>query len=245
MARTEARIQRGQERRAARDAADAAATTAGSGQSTDAPPAEPTPADPSADPPADPSAEPDPPAPEPGSVPSSALDIGSTPDAPDVPQTNLRVEEAKREVRVDPPPGRAALEADERAPVKLVPQAERASSRAARKRARLQKDLDEAKQAIDSSEAPSLSIEILQDAGIEVVDWEADISSEESFEICVPDPVFQGKDPADIPQPHVDVSKQLQGAAAEVGRTSAVRSGSPRACEPAHANSQARVQQSS
>ena len=156
MARTEARIQRGQERRAARDAADTAATTAGSGQSTDAPPAEPT----QADPPADLSAEPDPPAPEPGSVPSSALDIGSTPDAPDVPQTNLRVEEAKREVRVDPPPGRAALEADERAPVKLVPQADRASSRAARKRARLQKDLDEAKQAIDSSEAPSLSIEI-------------------------------------------------------------------------------------
>jgi hypothetical protein len=112
-------------------------------------------------------------------VPSSALDIGSTPDAPDVPQTNLRVEEAKREVRVDPPPGRAALEADESAPVKLVPQAERASSRAARKRARLQKDLDEAKQAIDSSETPSLSIEILQDAGIEVVDWEADISSKE------------------------------------------------------------------
>ena len=128
MATTEARIQRGQERRAARDAADAVAA-AGSGQSTDAPPAEPTPADPSADPPADPSAEPDPPAPEPGSVPSSALDIGSTPDAPDVPQTNLRVEEAKREVRVDLPPGRAALEADERAPVKLVPQAERASSR--------------------------------------------------------------------------------------------------------------------
>ena len=158
-----------------RDAADAATA----GQSTDAPPAEPTPADPSADPPADPSAEP--PAPEPESVPSSALDIGSTPDAPDVPQTNLRAEEAKtkREVRVDPPPGRAALEADERAPVKLVPQADRASSRAARKRARLQKDLDEAKQAIDSSETPSLSIEILQDAGIEVVDWEADISSEE------------------------------------------------------------------
>jgi hypothetical protein len=63
--------------------------------------------------------------------------------------------------------------------VKLVPQADRASSRAARKRARLQKDLDEAKQAIDSSETPSLSIEILQDAGIEVVDWEADISSKE------------------------------------------------------------------
>ena len=206
MARTEARIQRSQERRAAREAADAAAAAAaaaGSGQSTDAPPAEPTPADPSADPPADPSAEPDPPAPEPESVPSSALDIGSTPDAPDVPQTNLRVEEAKREVWVDPPPGRAALEADESAPVKLVPQAERASSRAARKRARLQKDLDETKQAIDSSETPSLSMEVLQDAGIEVVDWETDISSEESCEICVPDPVFQGKDPADIPQLHV------------------------------------------
>ena len=161
-------------------------------QSTDAPSAEPTPADPSADPPADPSAEPDPPAPEPESVPSSALDIGPTPDAPDVPQTNLRVEEAKREVRVDPPPGRAALEADERAPVKLVPQAERASSRTARKKTRLQKDLDETKQAIDSSETPSLSVEVLQDAGIEMVDWEADLSSEESVEICVPDPVFQG-----------------------------------------------------
>ena len=161
-------------------------------QSTDAPSAKPTPADPSADPPADPSAEPDPPAPEPESVPSSALDIGPTPDAPDVPQTNLRVEEAKREVRVDPPPGRAALEADERAPVKLVPQAERASSRAARKKTRLQKDLDETKQAIDSSETPSLSVEVLQDAGIEMVDWEADLSSEESVEICVPDPVFQG-----------------------------------------------------
>ena len=71
------------------------------------------------------------------------------------------MEEAKREVWVDPPPGCAALEADERAPVKLVPQAERASSR---------DDLDEAKQAIDSSEAPSLSVQVVQDAGIEMVD---------------------------------------------------------------------------
>eukprot|EP00435_Cladocopium_sp_Y103_P023273 s4186_g5.t1 len=82
-----------------------------------------------------------PPAPEPDSVPSSALETGATPDAPDVPQTNLWVEEVQEEARVDPPTDtrlggrRAALEADERAPVKLVPKADRASSRAAKKRA--------------------------------------------------------------------------------------------------------------
>eukprot|EP00435_Cladocopium_sp_Y103_P056453 s836_g19.t1 len=58
-------------------------------------------------------------------------------------------EEVQEEARVDPPLRRAALEADERAPVKLVPQADRASSRAARKRARVLEDLDEAKRALD------------------------------------------------------------------------------------------------
>eukprot|EP00435_Cladocopium_sp_Y103_P021102 s3763_g5.t1 len=77
------------------------------------------------------------------------------------------MEEAEREARVDPLPGRAALEADERAPVKLVPQ-----------------------------------------AGVEVVDWTADIISEETFEICEHYPVFQGKDPAEIPQGAASSSKE-------------------------------------
>ena len=62
--------------------------------------------------------------------------------------------EAEQEARVDPPPGPAAL--DVRAPVRLVPKAEKGQLKGSSKRARLQKDLDEAK-------------EVLNEQGIETV----------------------------------------------------------------------------
>ena len=126
------------------------------------PTAEPAPAEPAQAEPAA-TAEPEEPKAGPSTV-APAEEESKEPSTatPDNPRVVLR----ERSVRLPPPPGPAALEANERAQVQLVPQAERVQ------REQAQRDLAEAREILEEEE-PHIPQELL-----ELAEWDTDSSFE-------------------------------------------------------------------
>eukprot|EP00435_Cladocopium_sp_Y103_P044062 s2889_g12.t1 len=191
VARTIARANRGQDRRAAtaweqQQQASAAAQPepAQSARPVQPEPSQPEPAHPE---PAQPEPTLEPVQAEPAAEPDSQVtqpEVQAEPEAPteepapvaaDIPRTDplsgLRVTIGVRSERVEPPEGKPALEAVEETRVILVPKKERA------RKAYVEKSLAEAKEILDEP-SPQVPQELLDE-----VDFEGDISSEESFEI--------------------------------------------------------------